>query len=194
MAPTSFIQSRKSSCSPATLQAPHLDRVAKDGMFFPRAYAHPVCRPSRADITAGQIQEEPRSSLDFRCARENRGALRSNVADFSKPGAAGLDLKPVGIPGGSMGDPREIDRVLVAKHVELLQTSSGRENTYFRHPATFTRRHYNGARSADRCHVPPNGRFRPSFCARSCARQRVVRARWLGGLARACRYRDGPRH
>ena len=41
---------------------------------------------------------------------------------------------------------------------------------------------------------PSNGRFRPSSCVRSCALQRATRAPLLGGLARGCGCRGGPRH
>ena len=36
------------------LQTPNMDRIAKEGMFFTRAYSQPVCGPSRADIMTGQ--------------------------------------------------------------------------------------------------------------------------------------------
>lgn len=36
------------------LQTPNMDRIAKEGMFFSRAYSQPVCGPSRADIMTGQ--------------------------------------------------------------------------------------------------------------------------------------------
>lgn len=36
------------------LETPNMDRIAKEGMFFTRAYSQPVCGPSRADIMTGQ--------------------------------------------------------------------------------------------------------------------------------------------
>lgn len=36
------------------LETPNMDRIAKEGMFFSRAYSEPVCGPSRADIMTGQ--------------------------------------------------------------------------------------------------------------------------------------------
>jgi arylsulfatase A-like enzyme len=37
------------------LQTPHLDRIAKEGMMFTRAYSEPLCGPSRATIMTGQF-------------------------------------------------------------------------------------------------------------------------------------------
>jgi arylsulfatase A len=37
------------------LETPHLDRIAKEGMIFTRAYTEPVCGPSRATIMTGQF-------------------------------------------------------------------------------------------------------------------------------------------
>ena len=39
----------------ALLETPHIDRIAKEGMFFTRAYTEPVCGPSRATIMTGQF-------------------------------------------------------------------------------------------------------------------------------------------
>ncbi len=36
------------------LETPHLDRVAKEGMFFTRAYSEVVCGPSRTSLITGQ--------------------------------------------------------------------------------------------------------------------------------------------
>jgi len=33
------------------LETPHLDRIAKQGMVFSRAYTEPLCGPSRATLT-----------------------------------------------------------------------------------------------------------------------------------------------
>lgn len=38
----------------ASLQTPRLDRVAKEGMFFTRAYSEVVCGPSRTSLITGQ--------------------------------------------------------------------------------------------------------------------------------------------
>lgn len=37
------------------LDTPHIDRIAREGMFFSRAYAEPVCGPSRATLMTGQF-------------------------------------------------------------------------------------------------------------------------------------------
>lgn len=37
------------------LQTPHMDRIAKEGMLFSRAYTEPVCGPSRATLMTGQF-------------------------------------------------------------------------------------------------------------------------------------------
>jgi arylsulfatase A-like enzyme len=37
------------------LQTPHMDRIAKGGMLFSRAYTEPVCGPSRATLMTGQF-------------------------------------------------------------------------------------------------------------------------------------------
>ncbi len=37
------------------LETPHLDRIAREGMGFTRAYAEPLCGPSRATIMTGQF-------------------------------------------------------------------------------------------------------------------------------------------
>jgi arylsulfatase A-like enzyme len=36
-------------------ETPHIDRIAKEGLFFSRAYTEPVCGPSRATIMTGQF-------------------------------------------------------------------------------------------------------------------------------------------
>jgi arylsulfatase A-like enzyme len=36
------------------LETPNMDRLAKKGIFFTRAYSQPICGPSRADIMTGQ--------------------------------------------------------------------------------------------------------------------------------------------
>lgn len=37
------------------LQTPHMDRIAKEGMLFARAYTEPLCGPSRATLMTGQF-------------------------------------------------------------------------------------------------------------------------------------------
>ena len=37
------------------LETPHLDRIAREGVRFTRAYAEPLCGPSRATIMTGQF-------------------------------------------------------------------------------------------------------------------------------------------
>ena len=37
------------------LQTPHMDRIAKEGMLFSRAYTEPLCGPSRATLMTGQF-------------------------------------------------------------------------------------------------------------------------------------------
>jgi arylsulfatase A-like enzyme len=37
------------------LQTPNMDRLAKEGMFFTRAYAEPICGPSRTSLMTGQF-------------------------------------------------------------------------------------------------------------------------------------------
>ncbi|NBW96005.1 MAG: hypothetical protein EBR28_04565 [Planctomycetia bacterium] len=37
------------------LATPHIDRIAREGMFFSRAYSEPVCGPSRATLMTGQF-------------------------------------------------------------------------------------------------------------------------------------------
>jgi arylsulfatase A-like enzyme len=37
------------------LETPHIDRIAKEGMLFSRAYTEPVCGPSRATLMTGQF-------------------------------------------------------------------------------------------------------------------------------------------
>ncbi|NBV52121.1 MAG: hypothetical protein EBR83_01075 [Verrucomicrobia bacterium] len=37
------------------LQTPHMDRIAKEGILFSRAYTEPLCGPSRATLMTGQF-------------------------------------------------------------------------------------------------------------------------------------------
>jgi len=37
------------------LETPHIDRIAREGMFFSRAYSEPVCGPTRATLMTGQF-------------------------------------------------------------------------------------------------------------------------------------------
>jgi len=37
------------------LDTPHIDRIAREGMFFTRAYSEPVCGPSRVTLMTGQF-------------------------------------------------------------------------------------------------------------------------------------------
>ncbi len=37
------------------LQTPHMDRIAKEGMLFSRAYTEPLCGPSRAPQRLGDV-------------------------------------------------------------------------------------------------------------------------------------------
>ena len=90
------------------LQTPHMDRIAKEGMIFTRAYSETVCGPSRATIMTGQFAgrhgrtDNVPGVHPFALMREPLRPLPSGVAagGFPGDGAANARLPDPVQPGG----------------------------------------------------------------------------------------------
>jgi arylsulfatase A len=90
------------------LQTPHMDRIAKEGMIFTRAYSETVCGPSRATIMTGQFAgrhgrtDNVPGVHPFALMREPLRPLPSSVAagGFPGDGAANARLPDPVQPGG----------------------------------------------------------------------------------------------
>ena len=77
----------------ALLDTPHIDRIAREGMFFSRAYAEPVCGPSRVTLMTGQFS-----------GRHGRTDNAPGVHPYALMREPLLPLPAGTKPGGAMDD------------------------------------------------------------------------------------------
>jgi len=77
----------------ALLDTPHIDRIAREGMFFSRAYSEPVCGPSRVTLMTGQFS-----------GRHGRTDNAPGVHPYALMREPLLPLPAGAKPGGAMDD------------------------------------------------------------------------------------------
>src|SRR3546814_12508451 len=76
------------------VETPHLDRLAKQGVLFERAFCQsPVCTPSRASFLTGRYPRTTRCRQNGQSIQIGRASWRERVGQYREISGVAVSLK-----------------------------------------------------------------------------------------------------